>query len=138
VVEPAAIPVVDLLAHECIESVYDMLRRRGPTSVLAQKFLSVANFYSTEPWRSLMAQNTPATLPPRIPVFLAQGGDDQLVRPPVTQDYMAKLCRAGSKVRMDLVPNSNHGFIGRDSAGAAVQWMADRFAGVPAPSDCSG
>ncbi len=138
VVEPVAIPVVDLLAHECIESIYDILRRRGPTRALAQQFLSVSNFYSTEPWRSLMTQNTPGTLPPRIPVFLAQGGDDQLVRPRVTQDYMAKLCRAGSKVRWDLVPNSNHGFIGRDSAPAAVDWMADRFAGVSAPSDCGG
>ena len=26
-----------------------------------------------------------------------------------------------------MLPGVNHGFIGRDSAGAAVKWMADRF-----------
>jgi hypothetical protein len=52
-----------------------------------------------------------------------------------TKDYMAQLCRAGGKVRMVVLPGINHGFIGRDSASAAVGWMADRFAGAPAPSD---
>ncbi len=138
VVEPDAVPTVDALADECIESIYDILRRRGPTRALEQQFLSVQNFYTTEPWRSLMVRNTPSTLPPHIPVFLAQGGDDQLVRPQVTLDYMRRLCRAGSKVRLIVLPNANHGFIARDSAEAAVQWMTDRFAGLPAPSDCSG
>jgi acetyl esterase/lipase len=137
VVEPAAISIVDQLAQECIESIYDIMRRRGPTRALEQQFLSVQNFYTTEPWHSLMATNSPGTLPPRVPVFLAQGGDDQLVRPQVTQNYMKRLCRAGSKVQMVVLPNANHGFIARDSAQAAVQWMADRFAGLPAPSDCS-
>jgi hypothetical protein len=42
----------------------------------------------------------------------------------------------GSRVRMLEMPDVNHGFAGRDSADAAVAWMADRFAGRPAPSDC--
>jgi len=54
----------------------------------------------------------------------------------VTQDYMKRQCRAGGQVRMLVVPDADHGFIGRDSAAAAVAWMADRFAGSPAPSDC--
>ena len=37
---------------------------------------------------------------------------------------------------MLVMPNVNHGFAGRDSASAAVGWMADRFAGRTAPSDC--
>ena len=49
---------------------------------------------------------------------------------------MRKLCRAGSRVRMILLPNVDHGYIGRDSAAAAVDWMADRFAGAAAPDDC--
>jgi acetyl esterase/lipase len=136
VVDPAAVPTIDRLAGDCIESAFDMLQRRGPTQELARRFLSVKNFYATEPWRSLMASNTPGTLPPQIPVFLSQGGADQLVRPQVTQDYMNRLCRAGSKVEIDLMPTANHGTIGTASAQAAVQWMADRFAGRAPPDDC--
>ncbi len=138
VVDPSAMPVVDRLAGECIESIYDMLRRRGPSRLLAQSFLSEKDFYRTEPWRALMTKNTPSTLPPHIPVFLAQGGADELVRPQVTQNYMKRLCAAGSKVQWFFMPTVNHGFAARNSASAAVQWMADRFARTGPPSDCSG
>ena len=99
-------------------------------------FLSVPNPLDVEPWKSLATSNTPGVLPSEIPIFLSQGADDKLVRPEVTKDYMAHLCRAGSKVRMVLLPKVNHGLIGRDSASAAVDWMADRFAGSRAPNDC--
>jgi acetyl esterase/lipase len=136
VVDPAALPTVDRLAGECIESVYDLMLRRRTARPLEQKFLSVKDFYTIEPWRSLMAANTPGPLPPQIPLFLAQGGADELVRPRVTQDYMKRQCQAGGKVRMLVLPASNHGFIARDAAASAVQWMTDRFAGAPAPNDC--
>jgi acetyl esterase/lipase len=137
-VAPAAMPVVNRLATECIESVFDILVRERTSKPLAQDFLTVANPATLEPWHSLLARNTPGVLPRTIPVFLAQGSTDGLVRPQVTRAYMQRLCRAGSRVRMLVMPNVNHGFAGRDSAGAAVGWMADRFAGRPAPSDCRG
>jgi alpha-beta hydrolase superfamily lysophospholipase len=138
VVAPAAMPVVNRLATECIESVFDILAREQISKPLAQDFLTVTNPATLEPWRSLLARNTPGVLPRTIPVFLAQGSTDGLVRPQVTRAYMQRLCRPGSRVRMLVMPNVNHGFAGRDSAGAAVSWMADRFAGRPAPSDCRG
>jgi len=49
---------------------------------------------------------------------------------------MRRLCRDGSSVRMIVLPGVGHGVLGRDSASAAVAWIADRFAGIAAPSDC--
>ncbi len=136
VVDPVALPTIDRLAGECIESVYDLMLWRRTARPLERRFLSVNNFYTIEPWRSLMTANTPGPLPPQIPLFLAQGGADELVRPPVTQAYMKRQCQAGGKVRMLFLPASNHGFIARDAAASAVEWMTDRFAGAPAPNDC--
>jgi acetyl esterase/lipase len=136
VVAPAAIPTVDRLATECIESAFDIFMREETAKSLAHDFLTVANPATLEPWHSLMVRNTPGVLPAAIPLFLAQGTKDGLVRPQVTQAYMQQLCHAGSHVRMLVMPNVSHGFAGRDSADAAVGWMADRFAGRPAPSDC--
>jgi acetyl esterase/lipase len=136
VVEPAAMPAVNRLAGECIESIFDLFERRRTEKSLEHRFLSVKNFAGDEPWRSLLARNTPGALAPDIPVFLAQGDADKLVRPEVTADYMRRLCRDGSSVRMVVLPGVGHGMLGRDSANAAVAWMADRFAGTPAPSDC--
>jgi acetyl esterase/lipase len=136
VLDPSAVPIVDRLADECIESIYDILQRRNTAAPLEQKFLAVSNFYTAEPWRSLMASNSPDPLPPNIPLFLAQGGADELVRPQVTEAYMRRVCRAGGKAQMLLLPAANHGLVARDAAAAAVEWMTDRFAGFPAPSGC--
>ncbi|MEK9285171.1 lipase family protein [Bradyrhizobium sp. ISRA442] len=136
VVLPEAMPAVDQLANECIESIFDILARRRTEKPLEEHFLSVPNIATVEPWRSLAARNTPGALPSSIPLFLAQGTTDDIVRPEVTASYMQRQCKAGSKVRMMWVQGVGHGFVARDSADAAVSWMMDRFAGRPAPTDC--
>jgi acetyl esterase/lipase len=137
VVEGAAIPVVNRLAEECIESPYDLVVRQRTASSLEKTFLSVPNPLDLEPWRSLAARNTPGALPSDVPVFLSQGEDDKLVRPNVTRDYLRQLCDAGSSVQLVMVRGVGHGFIARDSASRAVAWMSARFAGTRAPSDCN-
>jgi len=136
VVLPEAMPTVDRLADECIESISDLIERRQTEKPLEQHFLSVSNIAIVEPWETLAARNSPGTLSPRIPLFLAQGTSDNLVRPDVTYDYMQRQCQAGGKVVMLWLPGVGHGLAGRDSADAAVAWMMDLFAGRPAPSDC--
>jgi pimeloyl-ACP methyl ester carboxylesterase len=136
VVLPEAMPAVDRLADECIESIFDILARRQTEKPLEQHFLSVPNIATVEPWRSLAAHNTPGPLPAGIPLFLAQGTTDDIVAPDVTRAYMQRQCKAGGKVTMMWVPGVGHGFVARDSANAAVAWMMARFAEQPAPSDC--
>lgn len=136
VVVPEAMPAVDRLANECIESVFDILARRRTERPLDQHFLSVPNIATVEPWRTLAARNTPGPLPSTIPLFLAQGTADDLVRPDVTRAYMERQCKAGGKVTMMWVPGVGHGLVAHDSANAAVAWIMNRFAGEIASSDC--
>ncbi|MGB6800280.1 MAG: lipase family protein [Xanthobacteraceae bacterium] len=137
VVYPKALPTVDRLAGECIESIYDLILRSRTSAPLAQTFLSVSNFYTAEPWRSPMASNTSGPLPAKVPLLLAQGGADELVRPQVTQDYMKRQCQVGGKVKMLFLPNANHGVIARDAAPSVIDWITDRLAGFPPPNDCN-
>jgi acetyl esterase/lipase len=136
VVEPAAMRTVDALANQCIEGAFDLYVREKMSAPLATTFLSVKNPATVEPWKSLLVQNTAGHLPADLPVFLSQGLSDGLVRPAVTEAYKQRLCKAGSKVRLLLMPGVSHGFIGYDSADAAADWIADRFHGKAPPSDC--
>ena len=136
VVEPQAMPTVDKLANECIESLFDILAREHTEKPLQKSFLSVSDITKLEPWRSLMMRNTPGALPPGVPLFIAQGTADGTVRPAVTASYVRSLCNAGSAVRVNILSGVSHAFIARDSAAAAVSWMDDRFAGKTAPTDC--
>ncbi|KYH03054.1 lipase [Bradyrhizobium sp. DOA1] len=136
VVLPKAMPTVDRLSNECIESIFDIMERQKTEKPLERQFLSVPNIAAVQPWRSLAMRNNPDPLPPQMPLFLAQGTEDNIVRPEVTRGYMQRQCKAGGKVVMMWVPGVGHGFVARDSADTAVAWMMDRFAGRPAPSDC--
>jgi acetyl esterase/lipase len=136
VVAPGAIPTVNALAEQCIEGAFDIYVREKMSAPLEQTFLSVKNPATVEPYHTLLERNAAGVLPPDIPVFLSQGLKDELVRPDVTHAYMQRLCKAGSTVKMLDLPNVSHGFAGYDSADAAVDWIADRFAGRADPSDC--
>jgi acetyl esterase/lipase len=136
VLDPSAIPVVDRLASECIESIFDILARRQTEKPLAQAFLRSDNFASIEPWISLLRENSPGPLSSSIPVFIAQGTEDKLVLPPVTRAYIDRLCRNGSNVAFDPVANAGHGFVAFKASDAAIAWIADRFQGLAAPSNC--
>jgi acetyl esterase/lipase len=136
VVTPEAMPAVDALAGECIESPLDLLERQYSQRPLRRRFLAVPDVTAIEPWKSLLAANTAGTLPADVPVWIVQGAADRLVPPEVTRAYVQRLCAAGSRVQYVELPGVHHGFVAADGAAQAVAWMADRFDGAPAPSDC--
>jgi pimeloyl-ACP methyl ester carboxylesterase len=137
VVDRRALPAINQLAKECIEGPFDIKTRQRTEQPLEQYFLTTRHPSDVEPWHTLLAQNSPGTLPTEIPVFLAQGTDDVIIRPKVTQDYAAALCGAGSKVRILLMPNIGHGRAAQASTEAVLDWTSDRFAGKTAADDCS-
>jgi acetyl esterase/lipase len=137
VVTPQARLVIDGLARLCIERWFDVLARRGPTRALEKSFLRINDPSDVEPWRGLLAENSPGPLPPSIPVFISQGTADALVHPAITAAYVHSLCQQNSQVRFALVQNVGHAFIARDTAREAVAWIASRFNGLTPPNDCS-
>ena len=136
VVDPRAMPAIDRLAQECIEGPWDLSARKRTEKPLEHHFLTVAHPDDVEPWRALLAKNTPGPVPANIPVFLAQGLDDEVIWPKVTQAYFETLCKSGSKARLFLMPGVGHGAAAMKSALDAVAWMTARFAGETPPSDC--
>ena len=137
IVDIRAVPVINRLAQECVEGPFDLPMRQRTEKPLEQYFLTAKRPADLEPWHSLLAKNTPDTLSPEIPVFVAQGTRDLIVRPKVTQDYVATLCRAGSKLKMLTLPNIGHGRAAQASALAVIDWTTDRFAGKSPPDDCA-
>ena len=137
IVDTRALPTLDRLARVCIEGPFDLSARQRIGQALNQHFLSVDQPADIEPWRSLLEKNSAGVLPIEIPVFLAQGTTDQIINPNVTRGYMSKLCNAGSKVKLMVLPNIGHGRAAQASTMAAVDWITGRFAGAAAPDDCA-
>jgi acetyl esterase/lipase len=137
VVEPQAMPTVNALSNECIESIFDMLEYSITERPLQKAFLVRKDFADIEPWKSLLAQNSAGPVPADVPVFLAQGTADGIVSPAVTKAYYRRLCKAGVQVRFDLLPGVSHVSVAKKSASDAIQWITGRFGGTTPPDDCS-
>ncbi|MFF3226449.1 lipase family protein [Nocardia suismassiliense] len=72
---------------------------------------------------------------PRVPVYQWHGTDD-VVSPQAVRDVTGRYCRAGTPVRLDMIPGADHGAAMLAGAPRALDYLADRFAGRPAPSTC--
>ena len=135
VVLPGATRAYESVAKSCIERITELLKLQEIEAPLQRDFLKV-DPTTVEPWRGIMEKNTPGQAPAGAPVLIVQGTADDLVRPQITKQFANRLCEAGAVVEMRWLEGASHAFAGYDGAYAAVNWMADRFAGRPAPNGC--
>jgi acetyl esterase/lipase len=88
-----------------------------------------------QPWSGIAAANSPS---PRfgVPLLFAQTQADPLVAPSVTRSFAQRVCATGAAVKWIDLPGGDHPNTARDSATQTAAWLADRFAGRAAASDC--
>ena len=83
-----------------------------------------------------MARNRIGGTAPDMPVLLYRAQLDELIPASVSQAQLAEYCARGVRIRYTEVPAATHIPGGSLGAPAAVTWLADRFAGHPAPTSC--
>ncbi len=135
-VDPTAMPVFEQLAHDCIESLAEFAAIENAEKPLNREQFLKTNPTEIEPWKSIMARNTPGQAPAGAPVFIAQGTPDTTVRPAITKQFGEVLCKEGTRVDFVLLPGVTHTFAAKDSVGQALAWINECFRGAPAPSVC--
>jgi len=136
VVSPAQLPVVDSIAGTCVATPLQALAVLGEAKPLREGFPS-AGPATVEPWRTLLARNRPGQSAAGAPLFIAQGAADSIVDPRVTAAFVSSLCLRGEAVQYWEMADVGHVEAADRAAAAAVGWLADRFAGRPAPSTCA-
>ena len=94
------------------------------------------DFGAFQPWARLAQINSPTTQQFGVPMLIAQNPKDDLVEPSVTLAHAHALCRSGAQLRYLPVSGSGHATTAKDSTKETLSWIADRFAGLRAPSDC--
>ena len=89
-----------------------------------------------DPWTKPLRDNSVKPVHLAMPVLMIQGEKDTVVIPKITETFVAASCKAGNTLRFIRVPDGTHTNIGGRTVGPTVDWIADRFAHKPAPSDC--
>jgi len=132
---PQAVRVIDGIAEDCVETRDEVYRVAFDSLAVPAPFL-VEGAMERDPWKGLLERNRPGGARIVSPVYVAQGTEDDIVRPSVTADFVAGLCRQGTAVRFERLEGGGHMRAARISASNAITWMRDRFEGAKAPNDC--
>jgi alpha-beta hydrolase superfamily lysophospholipase len=132
---PVGVSVVPKIAPRCLLTDTAALHRIARPAV--GHFFAV-DPSTTEPWATILAQNTPGGQPITVPILVTQGESDHLVLPATTGDFVARLCRAGEHVTFRRYPHIDHGLVGERTVPLLLRWLAQARAGRPASSTCPG
>ncbi len=136
VVAPEAMGALQRTAETCDETLLNLVEVVVAEFPLRHRFL-IADPTRTEPWRSIIARNTPGGSPVGAAVFLAQGTADAVVPPVLTDRYAQRLCRRGTPVQYLKLAGITHDMAARASSAETVAWLQNRFAGARPPNDCA-
>ncbi|EUA73921.1 secretory lipase family protein [Mycobacteroides abscessus subsp. bolletii 1513] len=68
------------------------------------------------------------------PMFVYAGGADRLIEAGWIHAAVRRACALGDTVQEVVSPGKGH--VDPEGERLGVQWIADRFAGLPAPSNC--
>lgn len=93
---------------------------------------------TTEPWATLLKENTPGAKPLGVPLFIAQGDNDTLVLPAATQQFAAQECADGEHVTLQLYPDTTHGTVAYNATSDVAAFFVGVLGGKPPASTCAG
>lgn len=130
ILTPAAIAALPSMVKLCLLGQNDELHAIGKP--LVGGFLT-ADPATTEPWATLLADNTAGAVPLNVPLFVAQGETDTLVDPQATTSFVAHERSQGVDVTYEEITNTGHGLVALRALKPLMKWLealgADEVAG---------
>lgn len=121
------------LAFGCIE------QEKGELALAAftgEEFFEV-NPMSNAAWYSVASRQTPPLSKIKVPVYVAQGLSDTVVLPNTTALFVKKACSSGVNITADWLGDTTHLQVAMVAGPSVVDWIQDRFNGVPATNSCA-
>jgi pimeloyl-ACP methyl ester carboxylesterase len=133
ILTPDAVAATPGLAKLC------NLGQHGQTQADAGKL--VGNFLvndpgSTEPWATLLTQNTPGAADIGVPIYFAQGLADDVINPTVGTAFVAERCAAGESVTFETFPGVTHGQIANRAVPRVLEFFNGALTQKPVAPTC--
>ncbi|MCM6776352.1 lipase family protein [Nocardia sp. CDC159] len=129
---PAGIELRNRIANSCTNEIINAAANRSFTDYFHGGVRDV-----TDDQIHVLHENSTEIYPgvPRAPVYQWAGGNDE-VNPWLARDVAGRYCAAGDPVLFEIIPGADHGTAIAPGAARAFGYLGDRFANLPAPSNC--
>ena len=121
ILTPAGVKATPIMAKLCLVSGHAELH--GIAGKLLGGYLA-GDPATTKPWSTLLQQNTPGEAPLTVPLLVAQGETDTLVRPSATTAFVAHECSIGTLVDYIRIPKTGHGLVALRAMPRVMQFFA--------------
>lgn len=120
ILTPAAQEIVPRMTRLCLLTHIEQLHAMGEPLV---GDFTTADPTTTEPWASLLKDNSAGAVGFDAPLFIAQGLEDELVVPQDTADFAAHEASRGMQVTYEEIPFATHGTVAYLALPALLQWL---------------
>ncbi len=135
VLNPEGIAMVDLVDQGCTGFLADESEGIDVESLMVTQPDGTFNPLANPVWGPLIRAQDPGnfTDPADAPLLIIHGGADEQIPAPSSQLLADQSCAIGQTLERWLYPGQSHAGVIGPSLTDMTSWMADRFAGVPAP-----
>lgn len=116
----AALEVVPKMNRLCLLANTAELHRMGDPLI---GDFTVSDPTTTEPWATLLAQNSAGSVAFDAPLFIAQGLEDRLVVPDDTRRFAQKEAALGIDVTYQEIPFADHGSVAYLAVPGLLSWL---------------
>jgi alpha-beta hydrolase superfamily lysophospholipase len=131
VLTPQGITAMAAYRYECNVHLGDVLEEEGLSPQMLLKLPPPSN------WLQKFYANTQGSSPTVGPVLVMQGTADTVVNPNASTAYVKRACQFRQPVQYTMYAGATHQTIPSVAQKQYLAWIADRFAGHRAPSNCS-
>ena len=127
---PAALADLTTVSSECVDATIARWRDRPRTALLARDPTTIPAV------ERVLTENSAGATDPGVPIFLGQGDQDQQIPLQVSAQLDARYCRLGASVTRHVYPGADHEGVVDAANSDVLGWLADRYAGREAKSEC--
>ncbi|MCG5220110.1 lipase family protein [Streptosporangium sp. KLBMP 9127] len=98
--------------------------------------LTTSDVLNLPDWQARLAENRLGATRPQMPVYLYHAKGDEIIPMAIGNTLRREWCDKGARVLWTGLPAPNHVLGAVEGAPVAIQWLANRFFGLPALSNC--
>ena len=130
---PQGTAMMNQVANSCTNDILAVGANHSAAEITANR-----SVFQDPEGRRVVEENSLELYPgiPRAPIFEWHSPTDVLIPVDAIDNSTRRYCAAGTPVQTLLTPSPDHLSAALLGLPAALQWLNDRFAGLPAPSTC--
>ena len=130
ILTPAGVTAVEGIGDKCSSEILSEFADKQAGDYFLASPLAVPA------WKAAFTLNTPGTIATKVPIFIYQGDEDQIIPVEISKMLLDRYCAIGVTAYRKTYPNTDHTSVIPAALLDITAYVTARIAGQPAPTSC--